>query len=911
MRSRSFLARLGYRPYPWVLLAASLCLTVYSSLMAYRQVGQESRQRFVLAAGEIKTRLEDRISAYEQVLLGARGLFAADVAVSRQVWHRFVESLELQRRFRGIQGLGYALHLAPGSLPAHELDVAREGFEAYRVWPSGQRDEYSAIVYLEPFNARNQRAFGFDMLSEPVRRQALQASRDSGQITATGKVTLVQETGKDTQPGFLIYLPVYRGGADPGDVERRRAELLGWVYAPFRMGDLMDGILGALQQQVHLHLYDGAAPSPANLLYDNRPEGAAGTGSELQLQYRIDVAGHPWTLALSALPGFSGFASGHGFTALVMAGGSLVSLLLFAIAKSLVGTQMRARAIAAELTQSLRKSRELHHRIVTLAHEGILAVDTRFRVTYSNPRLAELLGCPLESLIGRPVMELVETQQRALVKVKLENRRRGISESYEVNLLKADGGRVPVLLSAAPLLGEGGSFMGSFAMIVDISARKHAEAALQESESRFRSLANSASDAIISIDADGKVVSWNRAAETIFGYSEESILGNPVSQIMPPELARQHQAFVSAYLQRGVPRVMGKTVQLSGRRRSGEDFPLELSLSEWSLDGRRYFGAIIRDITERMRAAEALTQSEERLRRAILNAPVPMALHAEDGAILLLSETWQTLSGYSMEDAPTLSAWLERAQGRSPVEGEAGPVCRLPFAEGEVQICTRDGRWLIWDFHSSPLDTLADGRKLIVTTAMDVTERRANEARVWFLAHHDALTRLPNRQLLQERVERALSMAKRKWGRLALIYFDIDHFKRVNDELGHDVGDALLVAAAQRLRDCVRDSDTLGRLGGDEFLALLPEISGAGQAASVAEKIRDVLARPFDLKGQAVKVSTSIGIALFPEHGPDFASLLKGADVAMYLAKGSGRDRCCFAAPAGDANSTQQPPESA
>lgn len=179
-----------------------------------------------------------------------------------------------------------------------------------------------------------------------------------------------------------------------------------------------------------------------------------------------------------------------------------------------------------------------------------------------------------------------------------------------------------------------------------------------------------------------------------------------------------------------------------------------------------------------------------------------------------------------------------------------------------------------------------------VGTHADITQRKAAEEEIKQLAFFDPLTGLPNRRLLQDRLHQAMSRAKRDHKRLALLFIDLDKFKPVNDEYGHEAGDKLLLAVAQRLLVCVRESDTVARVGGDEFVVLLPVVEVTQDALGVAEKIHDALIAPFTLPaGQAVSISSSAGIAIYPEHGSDEAELTSRADSAMYQAKAAGRDR--------------------
>jgi diguanylate cyclase (GGDEF)-like protein len=191
---------------------------------------------------------------------------------------------------------------------------------------------------------------------------------------------------------------------------------------------------------------------------------------------------------------------------------------------------------------------------------------------------------------------------------------------------------------------------------------------------------------------------------------------------------------------------------------------------------------------------------------------------------------------------------------------------------------------------------LINGRNHALAMAMKMTrELREGEERMRHMAQHDPLTHLPNRALFSDRLSQAIAAARRNHGRLALIFVDLDNFKPVNDSYGHAVGDLLLQDLARRLQACLRESDSAGRFGGDEFVVLLPSVAGAEDALQVAEKIRSALGRPMAIEDRLLQVSASIGVAVFPEHGEDEINLAKSADDAMYRAKAAGRDRVALA----------------
>ena len=264
---------------------------------------QEAQAYFDFRVRDATMRLLQRLGTYEQVLRGTRGLFEASQQVSRSEFAAYAASLRLQEHHPGIQGLGYAVRLPGAQREAHESALRREGFPDYRIHPAGARDPLTAIVFLEPFAGRNLRAFGYDMFSEPVRREAMTRAWLGGRLALSGAVTLVQETGETgeaVQAGFLAYLPVYRNGAPRETEADRRQALVGWVYAPFRMGDFMAGVLGerGADLDIEVHEEDGG---PGLRMYDRTPE--APSPRNLRTTLPVAFGGRRWLLTFRALPG--------------------------------------------------------------------------------------------------------------------------------------------------------------------------------------------------------------------------------------------------------------------------------------------------------------------------------------------------------------------------------------------------------------------------------------------------------------------------------------------------------------------------------------------------------------------------------------------------------------------------------
>jgi diguanylate cyclase (GGDEF)-like protein len=354
--------RYTQRLLPWLILGIGLVITYLLQNIAYQTNLKNVHERFEFRANEIVSNIESRIESYKIVLLGAKGLFLSSQNVERNEFREYVRQLNLAQSYPGIQGVGFSLLIEPEDLAAHTQKIRNEGFPDYTIRPGGNRDVYTSIVYLEPFDWRNQRAFGYDMFSEPTRRKAMQQARDTNNIITSGKVTLVQETERNTQPGFLMYLPVYHHDKLNTTLDERRENILGWVYAPFRMHDLMRGIMGPhfgeIGNSIAFDIYDGNTPAPENLMYDFESQtGTPGRDQEpvFSTLKRVDIGGHSWTITVRSLPALESKIE-YKNAEYIAISGVIVSLLTALIVWLLLNGRERAFATAKIMTQELRSS---------------------------------------------------------------------------------------------------------------------------------------------------------------------------------------------------------------------------------------------------------------------------------------------------------------------------------------------------------------------------------------------------------------------------------------------------------------------------------------------------------------------------------------------------------------------------
>jgi diguanylate cyclase (GGDEF)-like protein/PAS domain S-box-containing protein len=308
-------------------------------------------------------------------------------------------------------------------------------------------------------------------------------------------------------------------------------------------------------------------------------------------------------------------------------------------------------------------------------------------------------------------------------------------------------------------------------------------------------------------------------------------------------------------------------------------------------DGSVVWDGVSIDITELKATEQALRESELRYRRLVEAGPIALLSH-RDGRVVFANaralEMFGTRSPQDVVGRPLV--FMVHPEDRGRFLQRAGDA--LPDAPGpcEIRIVRLDGQSLDVEIVSVPV-TEADGEPAIQVVLLDITERKLAEQRVRHLAHHDPLTGLPNRALLLDRLHQALLQARRERGRIAVLMLDLDDFKAVNDSSGHPFGDRLLCAVADRLRDTVRESDTLARYGGDEFTIVQTGVREPQGAEVLARKIVEIVAEPFLIDGEVIRTTASVGVALHPEHGGAAEPLLDHADIALYRAKALGRNR--------------------
>jgi len=546
-------------------------------------------------------------------------------------------------------------------------------------------------------------------------------------------------------------------------------------------------------------------------------------------------------------------------------------------------SDLAQRSVSAVLDDPGRRS-DLFNALPTL----VWCADRRGECNFVNKAWEDYTGRSAEHERGTRWIESVHPDDRHRLVREWDEAlglRRPLETQYR--LLRGDGSYGWVQHSAVPINDELGKLTGYLGTCDDITEQRVAELKAVAKEAEIRMLADNVPVLIAYFDAKELRCRFaNKAYANMWGWDESSILGKTVEEVIGAE----GYAVIAPHIERVI---RGETViyERPIRDAKGNERILEVNLRPQHGDGGKTTAAfvLVHDITRHRLAEQAVRESEERLRKFSEATQVGIVFH-EDGIVTDCNEGVLRLSGYKYDEL----VGTQIIQYVSPAfREEALEVVRKGLEHPyESEIIAKDGTRIPVEFEGRVLPF--NGKVYRLSVVRDIRRRRASQARIDFMAHHDLLTGLPNRALLLDRLEFILAAARRRSTQAAILFIDLDNFKTVNDSLGHAAGDALLKVIAGRIPKALREMDVVSRHGGDEFLVVLPDCEGEQGPVPVAEKLLATIAEPMELEGQTVSVSPSVGIAVFPRDGDTADALIKNADAAMYLAKERGRSNYQF-----------------
>jgi diguanylate cyclase (GGDEF)-like protein/PAS domain S-box-containing protein len=713
--------------------------------------------------------IEKRMLRYENALLGGIAYFHGSDNVSRQEWHNYVTALQTKKYYPGFQGIGFSVMLSPEELDPFLEKVHADDYASFTLKPEGKREQYSAILYIEPMDERNIQAIGYDMFSNPVRRKAMERARDTGLPSVSGKVTLVQEIDTDVQAGFLMYLPLYKTTKVPKTIEARRDALIGFVYSPFRMNDLMDTLINTKHPLLNFKIYDNESLSEEHLLYSSNRSPSYTTTHSNRYQPVISPSYPP----------------------------------------------------------------KYHH-------------DVKFT---------------------------------------LGGREWHIHFSSTPEFDSSADSSYPLLLTLGVLIVYFVLLFIILALFYNREKLKQKTVELELNRSWLNTLLESSIDGIHLFDMDGKLVEYSPSVLEMLGYNEDEGRYLYVSSFDAKFTSDEVKEMISSMTDTPV------NFETIHKRKDGTLFDVEVTAKRIHLGGIPYIYASARDISERKKRENEL----HKLSEAVEQSPNTIVITDLDGNIEYVNASFTTTTGYTYEEAIGKNARLLQS-GKTPLDTYETMWRTLIQGKrwtGEFVNKRKDKTEYIEAVKASPIFNSNGAITHFMAIKEDITEKKHSQERIHYLANFDSLTGLPNRNKLEEQTKYAINMSKRKNEKLAMLFLDIDHFKNINDSLGHNIGDSLLIELSKRFNSILRAEDIVSRLGGDEFIFMLPNTDEKG-TSYVSQKLLNIISKPILIEQNELIVTASIGIAIYPTDGTDYETLSKNADISLYRAKQDGRNNYCF-----------------
>jgi len=547
--------------------------------------------------------------------------------------------------------------------------------------------------------------------------------------------------------------------------------------------------------------------------------------------------------------------------------------------------------------QALEDSQERLNLALDSADLGTWDWHIPSNMLFGSARAAKLHGLADEPFHDdfRKFFSFVPLEDRQAMRKHFNDLVQGITQDYQVTYRAVFANQeVHYLESTARLYRDAAGKPERMAgILINISERVRREQSLAASEAKFSSLFQASPDPIaLTTLPDGVALEVNTSFSQTFGWQPDEVIGRKMTDINLWADVNQRTALYEKLLrEQSLHNEVADYLDKQGRV-----ITCVVSSRPMQLNNQHYILTTFRDINERQKAQAELQASQEKFSLAFHSSPDAITITERDsGKYIEVNEGFSRLTGYRSDEvigrsAKDLNVWADLSERERMVQQllRDGHVYHL-----EMHGKHRDGTIKLVEVSVEPIEL--NNTPCLLLTARDISELKNAQAQVQHLAYHDSLTNLPNRALLLDRLTQQISLLKRHELRGALLFIDLDHFKHINDSLGHPVGDAVLKLVTARLEASVRLEDTVARLGGDEFVVLISGLEGkrsavVSQVRAVAEKLRHILAEPMKLDGHQLQVTPSIGIALIPDHGDTPSDLLKRADIALYRAKDSGRN---------------------
>lgn len=538
------------------------------------------------------------------------------------------------------------------------------------------------------------------------------------------------------------------------------------------------------------------------------------------------------------------------------------------------------------MAESALKESESRNRLLleNFPNGFVFVFDHNLRYTFADGSDLNKIGIPKSELLGKTICDYLPAEVCEVVgphyRAALKGERRLFTlpfknYTYEVRCL--------------PLYNQEKEIVAGMAVALNITERVNTEKEIKSNYTKFKALFDLAPDAVFLETCFGKIIDCNLAAVKMTGYSRDELIDSHVEKIIPDDVVVDvYTCLNQEYLQSKGGEIHFESIN---QRKNGEKFPVEVNVKTIELNEENIFLVVVRDITSRK-------QYEKRLKLFEIvfnNALEGITITDKDANILEVNQAFSTITGYQPYEAIGNNPRILKSDRHSDEFYQTmwDQIVKNGQWEGEIWNRRKSGEvypeWLSISEVKENKDSY-----YYVAVFHDITEMKRKENQIRHQAYHDALTDLPNRLLLHDRISVAIAHARRSLHKIAILFIDLDNFKTINDSLGHLLGDKLLQAVAKRILYIMRSEDTVARLGGDEFVIMVENIEKESEVSHVVERLINTFTRPFHIDGHELYITPSIGVTYYPNDGGDAETLIRNADMAMYQAKDQGKNRYKF-----------------
>jgi len=560
--------RLFHSIWPAILISTMMLTATFFYWQKQEQETAEKRQyTFSNAADQISRHISNRLTSYELILNGVKGLFESSDNVTREDFHQYVSALRFAETSRGMQGIAVVLQVS--GRKQHEAGMRQQGFSAYQIRPEGMRSHYAPLVMIEPYSGANPDAIGFDLLTNPDARPALELARDSAEIALTGRIKLVQDPPGTPPASTVMYAPIYTKGASAGSLAERRSAINGWVSGPFRFRDMVGSLSGMMDPAIELDIYEGSQiAESAHIFGKGAAHAATRSDAFLHTTRVIDIGGKRWTLAMQTTPAFNNrfYDRNHGLVvavaiALSLLGGWLVWLLS-------TGRE-RAMALAENMTSELRYAQAALEGTLNAIPDLLFEWGPDGRIHSYRTSCNDLLATSPLNFLGKTLAQALPAEAASVCMAAIEEANvHGVSTGKQYMLPLPQG---PTWFELSVARKETGSELRFVALVRDITTRVETEQKLRLHATVFES----SREGFVITDADNIIISINRAFTEITGYSMDDVIGKTPSLL---HSGRQNKRFYEA-MWSSLQQKQYWQGEIWNRRKNGEVYPEWLSIS--------------------------------------------------------------------------------------------------------------------------------------------------------------------------------------------------------------------------------------------------------------------------------------------------------------------------------------------